>query len=270
VAEVSPLVLDRLALAHHYAFTRIQEAAIAAATALWLELASNSLTDEERWVAGLWSVIEGSARVSSYEAAAYLQAQLDYTGIAPRLPAPNLDWLREDFDAWSVTPIREAVRRLSTEPDSAYEVIIRETVPMVRKLTDTVLRTVELQTVDDLVASPAFAASTTFVGTRPEEQFRPLTTGEARILADRLNGKKITKQYQRVTQAGACGWCQVVASRLYSYGATLRGEGWHDRCRCTWREVTPDEASTWTNPLSGDWREVIKERADVPETGDSE
>ena len=108
MAEVSPLVLDRLALAHHYAFTRIQEAAIAAATALWLELASNSLTDEERWVAGLWSVIEGSARVSSYEAAAYLQAQLDYTGIAPRLPAPNLDWLREDFDAWSVTPIREA------------------------------------------------------------------------------------------------------------------------------------------------------------------
>ena len=59
------------------------------------------------------------------------------------------------------------MRRLSTEPDSAYEVIIRETVPMVRKLTDTVLRTVELQTVDDLVASPAFAASTTFVGTTP-------------------------------------------------------------------------------------------------------
>ena len=270
MAEVSPLVLERLALAHHYAFTRIQEAAIAAATALWLELAANSLTDEERWVAGLWSVIEGSSRVSSYEAAAYLQMQLDYVGIAPRLPLPDLAWLRPDFDSWAVTPIREAVRRLSTEPDTPFEVVVRETVPMIRKLTDTVLRTVEIQTVDDLTTSSAFAASSTFVGTRPEEQFRPLTDGEARILADRLNGKKITKQYMRVTQAGACGFCQVVASRLYSYGATLRGEGWHDRCRCTWREVTPDEASTWTNPLTGDWREVIKERADVSETGDGE
>ncbi len=265
MAEVSPLVLDRLAIAHHYAFTRIQEAAIAAATALWLELASNSLTDEEAWLAGLWSVIEGSSRVSAYEATVYLQMQLDYTGIAPRLPAPDLEWLREDFESWAVTPIREAVRRLATEPDTAYETVVRETVPMVHRLTDTVLRTVELQTVDDLVASPAFAASTTFVGTRPEEQFRPLTTGEARILADRLNGKKITKQYMRVTQAGACGFCRVVASRLYSYGATLRGEGWHHACRCTWREVTPDEASTWENPLAGEWREVITERADTGE-----
>jgi hypothetical protein len=270
VAEVSPLVLDRLAQAHHYAFTRIQEAALAAVTALWLELTTNSLTDEERWLAGLWAVIEGSARVSSYEAAAYLQAQLDYTGIAPRLPAPDLSWLREDFDAWAVTPIREATARLAAEPDVAYEVIVRETVPVVRKLTDTVLRTVEVRSIDALVSSEAFAASTTFVGTRPEEQFRPLTTGEARALADRLNGKKLTKQYMRVTQAGACGWCQVVASRLYSHGATLRGEGWHDRCRCTWREVTPDEAATWSNPLAGDWQDVIKERAEVPETGDGE
>lgn len=270
MAEVSPLVLDRLALVHHYAFTRIQESAISAAIAWWLEFTSGALGDEERWLAGLWSVIEGAGRVSAYETAAYLQAQLDYTGIAPRMPTPSLDWLREDFDGWAVTPIREVARRLAEEPDIPYERIVRETVPLIHKLTDTVIRTVEIETVDQITSAPLFQFTFTFTDVRPEDQFRPLTPAEAQMLADRLNGKHIVKQYQRVTQAGACGWCRVVASRLYSYGATLRGEGWHSSCRCTWRQVTPEEAATFQSPLAGgNWSEVIKERADV-ETGETE
>lgn len=264
MAEVSPLVLQRLSEAHHYAFTRVQEAAIAAVTSAWLTL--GSVRDEDEWLAQFWSIVQSSARVSAYEAAVYLQTQLDYTGIAPRLPRPDLGWLREDFDSWAVTPLREVVRRLATERDVPYEVIVRETVPMVRKLTDTALRRAEINTVDQLTSSPQFAAAFTFEVTRPDQQFRLTTVEEVRALAGQLNAKDSDRRYMRVTQSGACGWCQVVAGKLYSHAASLRAEGWHDRCRCTWREVTSDEVSSWESPLRGqNVQEVLKIRAEPGE-----
>jgi hypothetical protein len=50
---------------------------------------------------------------------------------------------------------------------------------------------------------------------------------------------------KRVPNAGACGWCKVVATRLYSLAAYKRGGAWHDHCRCTFALVTEAEAKAY-------------------------
>jgi hypothetical protein len=50
---------------------------------------------------------------------------------------------------------------------------------------------------------------------------------------------------KRVPNAGACGWCKIVATRLYSLAAYKRGGAWHDHCRCTFALVTEAEAKAY-------------------------
>jgi hypothetical protein len=71
-------------------------------------------------------------------------------------------------------------------------------------------------------------------------------------------------KYKRIVESGACGWCRVVADRLYS--ADDSGK-WHKHCRCTWRLITPDEASAHEPQYDNDrWRDVIGEPARRPAT----
>jgi hypothetical protein len=86
---------------------------------------------------------------------------------------------------------------------------------------------------------------------------------------------------KRVPNAGACGWCKIVATRLYSLAAYKRGGQWHDHCRCTFALVTEAEATAyrkanggyagakaiglWDGPTSGvDYQAFIR---DNPATG---
>lgn len=67
-------------------------------------------------------------------------------------------------------------------------------------------------------------------------------------------------RWKRIPEPGACGWCRVVADRLYS--ADFAGD-WHTDCHCDWRMVTAAESNGWKPEYRGDsWRDVIKERAD--------
>jgi hypothetical protein len=69
-------------------------------------------------------------------------------------------------------------------------------------------------------------------------------------------------KYRRILEGGACGWCRVVADRLYS--ADDSGK-WHAHCRCTWRLITPAEAEAHEPKFTGDrWKDVINERATRP------
>ena len=66
--------------------------------------------------------------------------------------------------------------------------------------------------------------------------------------------------YTRVLQAGACGWCRVVADRMYSAASFNRAQSgsWHTKCRCTWRMATPTEAAEFQPSLNeGEWAGVI-------------
>lgn len=86
---------------------------------------------------------------------------------------------------------------------------------------DTSLRTAEVLTVD-AVDWPTFA-----------------TTGKAML-------------YKRVPQSGACGWCRVVATRLYSLDSFKKGRAWHAHCRCSWATITREEAKTYASTLKRD------------------
>lgn len=56
--------------------------------------------------------------------------------------------------------------------------------------------------------------------------------------------------YKRVPEAGACGWCQTVATRLYSMETFRKGSKWHDFCRCEFRLITESEAVAYGKALS--------------------
>ena len=56
--------------------------------------------------------------------------------------------------------------------------------------------------------------------------------------------------YRRQPEAGACGWCQIVSTRLYSMETFQRGASWHNNCRCDFRAVTEAEAVSYGNVLS--------------------
>lgn len=65
--------------------------------------------------------------------------------------------------------------------------------------------------------------------------------------------------YVRVPDVRACGWCRVVADRLYTEEG-VKGS-WHAFCRCTWRLATPNDMLNLGQYDGGRWKDVIKERA---------
>jgi hypothetical protein len=70
-------------------------------------------------------------------------------------------------------------------------------------------------------------------------------------------------KYKRILEVGACGWCKIIADRLYS--ADDEGD-WHTHCHCIWRTVTPAEAGAHSPKYSKDqWRDVIDERSTASE-----
>lgn len=94
--------------------------------------------------------------------------------------------------------------------------------------------------------------------------------------------------YKRVPQAGACGWCLLVATRLWSLAAKTRAEKkpFHAACRCSWALVTYDEAQAysgelgksgnyyaaaqrignWQGPLPDSYQPILAQRANVQGT----
>lgn len=61
------------------------------------------------------------------------------------------------------------------------------------------------------------------------------------------NGKAMLAK--RVPTAGACGWCRVVATRLYSLETMERGGAWHAHCRCRFVPATEAEVRAYIDAL---------------------
>ena len=64
--------------------------------------------------------------------------------------------------------------------------------------------------------------------------------------------------YKRVPQGGSCGWCRVVATRLYDLESYRRGSSWHAHCRCTMVLLTEAEARLYldTQRRNGNYYEA--------------
>lgn len=85
-------------------------------------------------------------------------------------------------------------------------------------------------------------------------------------------GRK-TLQYQRVPNATACGFCRLVADKLYSLDAALAdmtsGEGWHTGCECGWAFVADpsavaNEIGRFRGMSEVDVKAMMAERATTP------
>lgn len=83
--------------------------------------------------------------------------------------------------------------------------------------------------------------------------------------------RRKTLEWQRVPRLGACGWCQVVADRLYSADGRFKSKAeWHTGCRCEWVFVSdPDAVAHEIGRFRGasrvDVQNVMKVRADSGE-----
>lgn len=69
--------------------------------------------------------------------------------------------------------------------------------------------------------------------------------------------------YKRVPQSGACGWCRVVATRLYSLASFKQGAQWHTSCHCTWSPVPASEAAKYAEVFKGSGGNYYKAAAAV-------
>lgn len=122
-----------------------------------------------------------------------------------------------DRAAWLHSPVIEARGRLAAGEDVETTMAVEES--RVASLTDFHLREVEALTADS-IRWPRFKDGTAML-------------------------------YMRVPTAGACGWCRIVSTRLYSLASYRDGAKWHRGCRCTWRAITSSEAETYHDARKG-------------------
>lgn len=272
MAQVDPYVMDQMAAAYQQALSRLSIAAEMAVEDAWFSHDSFDSDDDEEWEAAFWAVVGTVGAATAALTREYVQVMGAYVGIMATLPSPDLDWLTEDFASWDLSPAIMA-RWRSSEGDDSREAI-RVAGGRANKLTTAVLRRAEQETFEQMLGSFPFEFSWEYeIDDTPNVPVFPATVEEAdRIATTRTDVKRTSRpKYRRMTQADACGWCRVVADRVYTARAFERNPlgQWHTYCRCTWRRITDSEARAFS-PQYGDqqWRTVVTERFD--ETGDSD
>lgn len=248
----SEALLDRLADAYQQGFSRIQIAAEAAAIDAWYSLDSFDSDDEEEWNAALWLIVSGAALAAAALVTGYIQRQFEADGISVVVPDPNLEWLEGDFDVWKASTGAAARIGISQglDPRQAMEAGATR----VSKLMSAAIRESEQRALDDFIESLGdFDVEVTYteVDAPGEPRRRP---------------GKVQAKWRRITQQGACGWCEVVADRIYSQKAKDAHPlgPFHNYCRCTWRKLTDREVKAFEPRLAGgEWRGVIDRRSEV-------
>lgn len=264
------VLLDYLADTYQQAISDIQIAAEQAAIDAWFATDSFAGEDEDRWTVPFWTLTLAATTAVAFATRAYLQQIGAVTGYMLPLPMPDLSWVREDFDNWATSPMvrsRWLVSEGTLPPDAMQDASER-----VSKLVSSVTREAEQRTLQEILGSVQWEISWT-VEDGPDTVLFPQTEAElARAAAEaRANGARVKQRgkgtkFKRIPQAGACGWCLVVADRLYSAAARDNhptGQ-WHVHCHCTWREVTSKEAKAFKPRYEGgEWRTVVEQRASV-------
>lgn len=267
-SAVPELTLAALAAAYASAQWRIRRNTQAAARDVWLRSRPVTDADLEAWMVAYDRILSGAAAQQAQLTAAYSRAQLARFGVDRRPPltvtptaeqvAKATTWLQSEWarvpalrvsvsqvlDAaaagpitvsqaalidrvdWLHSPVLKQRWHLSEGVD--FDVALEDVVSPVEDLADTMLREVERLSMAD-AGWPSFKNGTAML-------------------------------YKRVPQAGACGWCRAVATRLYSVESFRKGSQWHARCHCTWRKVTFAEAKGWRQDPG--WRDYVGEGFD--------
>jgi len=247
-----------LAAAYHLAQTRLSRNAERSAAALLRS--QRPLTDAQMtaWMASWNALLGGQAAAQAQLTAVYARTQLSRFGVSASMtltvpsPAPDgIDrWLNGPYARIAPPSLVADVRRARAVMDSgslpASQAALVDRVqflhsPVVKQR----WRVSEGETFDAaLSANGRFVSSATYDAGRAVER---IVMGAQSWPAFR-NGTAM--MYRRVPQAGACGWCRLVATRLYSLASFRQGAAWHGACRCAWSAVTLSDATSYANALA--------------------
>jgi hypothetical protein len=255
--DVDPAVLLTLAMAYHAAQYRLQAASERAARDLFARLKPINDTDLAEWMAAWDRVLAAQQAQQGLLTTAYVRGTLLRFGVTlPRevtLPASSPLWddletfaSSDTFDAAPATLRREvegALGRASTGAASARDAHLADRVlnleaPVVKVRAATAAGATLDEAVDAVLPH---VEDVTYNAGRAAER---IAVNAISSWPTFQNGQAML--YRRIPQAGACGWCVLVATRLYSLASSKRAAQWHRGCRCAWQLVSEEQANAYS------------------------
>jgi len=254
--DVDPAVLLSTALAYHTAQYRLQSSSERAARDLFVRLRPISDADMAEWMDAWNTLLAAQQAQQGTLTTAYIRVTLGQFGV--RLPrdvvVPASDAVFADLRRWvDSRAYRSASGNLRRQVDEALTRVASGG-PSARdaQLADRVL---------NLAAPVVKVREATSLGATLEaavndvaDHVEGVTYNTSRA-AERMALDAVTKWptfkngqamlYRRVPQAGACGWCILVATRLYPLSASKRGPAWHRGCRCSWQLAAESQVKAY-------------------------
>ncbi len=267
-AGVDAGVLLGLASAYQLAQFRLGRNAERSSSSLLRSQRPLSDAQMTSWMASWNALLGGYAAAQAQLTSSYARAQLSRFGVVlpsvltvPAPPSEGIDgWLDGPYARIAPPSLLADVRRARVVMESGVmPASSAALVDRVQFLHSPVVKQRWMvsrgESFDNALASNgSFVSSATYDSGRAVER---IVMGAQQWPAFR-NG--VAMMYRRVPQAGACGWCRLVATRLYSlasFRSTGSGDGaaWHGACRCVWAPITFGDAKSYADSLasSGDY-----------------
>lgn len=255
---VSAVTLLALASAYQTAQFRLSRNAEVASVRLWRQQRPLTDADLASWMQSWDALLAGQAQQQAALTAAYNRTSMSVFGTSlpstPVEPFPTgvEDWLVSEQGKAAPASLKEAAQRAANAIESGVGTPVdAATVDRVQWLHSPVVKQrwrlsegIDFDTA--LTEGDGFVESSVYNAGRAVERS---AMGTAQWPSFK-NGTAMV--YKRVPQAGACGWCRLVATRLYSLASFKAGSAWHAACRCSWAPVTLTEATAYSDALSKD------------------
>jgi hypothetical protein len=271
--DADPAALLALAVAYHAAQFGLSAASESAARDLFLRLRPVSDADLTEWMDAWNRLLAAQQAQQDALTTAYVRNQLalmgtELTAGSTFVDAAALGDLEDMIDGpnWRFASsglrreVDEAARRLGAGKGLQADRLLADRVktlhsPVIKVRTELSVGKGIAEALDAVVPD---VEGMTFNANRAAERL----SMDAINWPSFKNGKAML--YRRVVTPGACGWCVMVATRLYaaesatmsipgvkaSKGDLMRGSAiWHRGCRCTWQLVTFDQANAYHNGL---------------------
>lgn len=288
----SAATLLGLAAAYQTAQFRISTSAEQASMRLWRQQRPLTTPDLTSWMLSWNALLAGFAAQQAALTRAYANTALSRfgttlpgVGSVPPFPTGAQEWLNSEYGSIAPASLRAAAAAAADAVENGTGTVLDAALlnrlgwlhsPVIKQRWH-VSEGTDFDTALDNVSS--FVSGQAYNAGRDVES----------LLMDAANWPTFKNGtamvYKRVPQAGACGWCLLVATRLWSLQAKTRAEKkpFHEACRCAWALVTQDEAQTyadqlgqsgnyyaaaqaignWQGPLPTSYRPILDQRANV-------
>lgn len=249
--DIDPAVLVALAVGYQASQEVASRVAEQASLDLWRAMRPVTDADKSEWV-GAWNNLlaaqqdRQAALTAGYARTAFASFGVDFDDDLTIDVDADL-W--DDLDRWASSPAVDISPTLTNEAREALaRVKAGEALLSDAMLADRILNleasVTKLRTelaagavLDEAVETVApYVGSVTYNAGRAAERIMASSTSWPKF----KNGSAML--YRRVPSAGACGWCVLVSTRVYSLESFRRGARWHTGCRCSWRPLTEGEA----------------------------